>query len=230
MERRGSSMCQYYYVEGGRRSRPLEIVWECGSPNQRIRDIISSHFQKLYSSEREYEPLLPCFGLNEWQPLPIEAKVALYKNITYEEVDRAVWDHKPLRAPGLNGLHLVFFQTCWNVVGDSLFDFVKYVFQVRKVPLEANETTNLHETISQFRPISLCNVRYKVITKILVHRLWPFLNQFISLFQSSFILGRRASDNVIILREALNVLKKKQGRKSPSLQENCRIPTDIPNR
>lgn len=43
------------------------------------------------------------------------------------------------------------------------------------------------ESIKMFRPISLCNVRYKIITKIIVARLWPLLGKMVGPFQSSFI-------------------------------------------
>lgn len=69
------------------------------------------------------------------------------------------------------------------------------------------------KTISQFKRISLCNTAYKVITKILVNRIRPFLDELMSPFQASFIPKRRAADNVIILREALTKLKQRKGRK-----------------
>lgn len=52
-----------------------------------------------------------------------------------------------------------------------------------------------------------------MITKVLVKRLRPFLDKFVSPFQSSFIPGRRASDNVVILRELMTSLKGKKGKK-----------------
>lgn len=65
--------------------------------------------------------------------------------------------------------------------------------------------------IKMFRPISLCNVGYKIITKIIVVRLKPMLNKIISPFQSSFIPGRTTSDNIIITQEVLHTLRSKKG-------------------
>lgn len=64
-----------------------------------------------------------------------------------------------------------------------------------------------------FRPISLYNVIYKTITKILMARLEPFLTKLISSSQSSFITGRSTTDNVIIIQKNLHSLRKKKGKK-----------------
>lgn len=65
--------------------------------------------------------------------------------------------------------------------------------------------------IWQFRPISLCNVGYKTITIVIVNRMKPFLSKFISLTQSSFVLGRLISDNILIYQEVLQSFKNKRG-------------------
>lgn len=68
------------------------------------------------------------------------------------------------------------------------------------------------EKMTQFRLISLCNKGYKVITKIQVRRLRPFLDEFISPFQVGFMSERKAADNVVILRGAVSRLKARKGR------------------
>lgn len=73
------------------------------------------------------------------------------------------------------------------------------------MPEGVNETVivlipkgNNPQTIKDYRPISLCNVIYKVISKILVNRLRPLLDELISETQSAFIPGRMITDNTII--------------------------------
>lgn len=66
---------------------------------------------------------------------------------------------------------------------------------------------NNPECIKDHRPISLCNVIYKVISKILVNRLRPLLDELISETQSAFIPGRLITDNAIIAFECFHKIQ-----------------------
>lgn len=68
------------------------------------------------------------------------------------------------------------------------------------------------ESLNQLRPIALCTVVVKVITKVLANIIKPLMDKLISPQQCSFILGRQASDNVILAQEALHSMRRKKGK------------------
>ena len=68
------------------------------------------------------------------------------------------------------------------------------------------------ETLSNFRPISLCNTVYKVVSKIVIARLRLYLDKLVSPCQTAFVLGRKGIDNVIIAQEVIYTLSKKKGK------------------
>jgi len=59
-------------------------------------------------------------------------------------------------------------------------------------------------TFARFRPISLCNVSYKLITKVIANRIKPLLHKLISPNQSGFVEKRQMIDNIILVQEAIH--------------------------
>ena len=67
--------------------------------------------------------------------------------------------------------------------------------------------------LKDLRPISLCNVIYKVITKTIANRLKATMSYIISPNQCSFVLGRHRTDNIIVALEVIHSMRSMKGKK-----------------
>ena len=143
-----------------------------------------------------------------------EMRADLDKPFSSEEVCQAIREMAPLKAPGPDGMPPLFFQTYWTEVGMDVTQAVLSCLNSGSILKSINHTfialipkINNPERVSDFRPISLCNVIYKIISKVIANRLKPMLNSIISETQSAFIADRLISDNILISFESLHHMK-----------------------
>lgn len=139
----------------------------------------------------------------------------LEEPISLEEIKLALFSMKPLKSPGPVGFPPIFYQKKWNIIGEEVCQATKNFLEGGHMLKETNKTfialipkVNRLENVGQFRPITLCNNSYKIISKCLVRRLQPLTNSLIGHFQNAFVLGRSINDNCIIAHEMLSKVKK----------------------
>ena len=146
------------------------------------------------------------------------------RDFTADEIKEAVFQVGPTKAPGLDGINALFYQKFWHIVGNDVVNPV-LEFLNNGIMLPNLNHTNIVlipkvknlEKMSEYRPISLCNVVYKIISKVLANRLKQVLPDIISPTQSAFVLGRFITDNVIMAYEALHSMHVRKKGKIGSL-------------
>lgn len=143
----------------------------------------------------------------------------LLRPYTGEEVKQALFQMYPTKSPGHDGLPALFYQQYWHVVGDEVSKLCVSVLHGEKSVKEFNHTlialipkVKQPKRVTEFRPISLCTVIYKIIVKTFANRLKQVLPSLISETQSAFVPRRSIHDNVMIAFETLHSMKCLQQR------------------
>lgn len=169
-----------------------------------IRSLFLDRYKNLFSQGDDSFPphlehlVLPCITEDD--------NTELSKIPTPEEIKSTLFSMHDLKALGPDGYPAIFYKQFWPTIGVDVIKAVTSFFQFGSMPKEVNSSlivlipkvTN-PSTVNHFSPISLCNVVYKLISKLLVAKLRPHLDKIISPTQSAFIPNRWIAENQVII-------------------------------
>ncbi|GJY45691.1 RNA-directed DNA polymerase, eukaryota [Tanacetum coccineum] len=120
----------------------------------------------------------------------------LERLVTHKEIKEAVWDCGSSKALSPDGFSFAFVKKYQDIIKKDLHDFINSFFASCDMPYGANSSfftlipkVNNPTLITDFRPISLIGIHYKIIAKILANRLSKVINKIVSKEQSAFIAG-----------------------------------------
>lgn len=142
---------------------------------QLLEELATKYFKNLFTSEGNVSPYVHS-GLF---PALEAHKVAVLSNtVTDEEIGNVIRSIGAYKAPGPDGYQAVFYQSQWRTIGPSLCRMIKDMWDSPWKIKDINATylalipkTENVCNMKQLRPIGLCNVAYKVITKLISNRL-----------------------------------------------------------
>ena len=141
----------------------------------------------------------------------------LLEEFTEDEVRTSIFQMHPTKAPDPDSMNPIFFQHFWHIVGHDVSSVVIDCLSSGKILSSINLThitlipkRKNPESMSHFRPISLCNVIFKIVLKVLANKLKKILGTIISDCQSAFVPERVIIDNILISFEILHYIKTKR--------------------
>jgi hypothetical protein len=220
----GDRNTKYYHLKTLSRRRRNNVIMLKNDNGQWIEDVTqlqllaTDFYKKLFSTDQMSR---------NWENTDItypaldqEVLSKLAEPISNEEVRRAVFNMQPWKAPGPDGFPAGFYQKSWSIVGDSVHRFVIDVWQNPSLVADVNHTDiclipkiNNPEYIRQFRPISLCNTIYKIVSKVIVERLKDSIATLVSPFQTGFVPGRNIHENIIVAKEMAHTMHRMKGKR-----------------
>lgn len=181
--------------------------------NEDMQDIIVDYFSELFQASPNAE------GLSHRECVQMvseQQNSELSMPITSEEVKCAVDSMHPAKSPGCDGLNPGFYQAYWTIVGRDVVEFCQHFFNTGELPAGVNNTlvclipkVKSPRKMTDLRPISLCNVLFRILSKVMANRLKSCLPGLISDKQSAFVEGRLLTDNALIAFEINHYFKRR---------------------
>ena len=177
-----------------------------------VEKVAINYFEDLFSTTSPSE--FDSFLVEVTPGITPQMNQRLLRLATEEEVREALFMMHPEKAPGPDGMTALFFQHSWHIIKNDLVEMVNNFLVSGEMDARLNITniclipkTERPTRMTELRPISLCNVGYKIISKVLCQRLKIYLPLLISETQSAFVAGRLISDNILIAQEMFHGLR-----------------------
>ncbi|GJV74424.1 RNA-directed DNA polymerase, eukaryota, reverse transcriptase zinc-binding domain protein [Tanacetum coccineum] len=142
--------------------------------------------------------------------IPNHIRDSLIFEVTEKEIKDYLYGIDDNKAPGPDGFTAKFFKKSWDIVGIDVCLAVKEFFVKGKLLRGINATLitlalkiQTSSKVSDFRPISRCNVFYKIMSKVLNNINKYVLDLLVNKNQSAFKPGRQIIDNILLSQEML---------------------------
>ena len=177
-----------------------------------ILSVFTKTFQDKYSARNEIEPNINFIKNNISETLTEAEKDTLEAEITLQELTTALQCMKKGKSPGSNGFSVDFFRCFWKQIGIFLYRAVTLSFSRKEVLTTHKESIitlipkagRSTHSLKGWRPISLLNVDYKIVSTAVANRFKTVINRIINASQSAYIQGRYIGENSRLVYDVIS--------------------------
>ncbi|XP_026384454.1 uncharacterized protein LOC113280031 [Papaver somniferum] len=134
-----------------------------------------------------------------------------------EEIKATLFDMDQDCAPGPDGFSSCFYRSCWDIIHQDVVEAIQFCWRRRFIPkgLNSNFLVLIPKTEgarkpSQYSPIVMGNVNFKIFTKILATRIGNLMHKLVSPQQVAYVKGRCIQDQIILASELVNEMSRKR--------------------
>ncbi|CAN1844985.1 Transposon TX1 uncharacterized 149 kDa protein [Linum perenne] len=223
----GDSNTRYFHaVANGRRKKKridylLDEADRIVTEEADIGEVVRRYFENIFTTAGSNH--VPVTNVIDGR-ITEEDNRRLHAPFTKEEFKEALFTMEANKAPGPDGFNPGFYQYFWDLIGDDIYEAGKGWLERGEIPVEAQDTNIVllpkvddPKAVKDWRPISLCNVLYRVVAKVLANRLRGVVEELISPEQAAFIKGRSIMDNIMIAFETLHTMKLRRSAKEAEM-------------
>lgn len=175
-------------------------------------------YQDLYTSQRpDIDRHDQVFFPNEKKikELTEEEQQSCERPITKEECHEALKDMQNNKTPGTDGLSAEFYKHFWNQISTIMLNSFNHSFTTGNLTAEQRrgmitlipKKTQDVSKLKNWRPITLLNIDYKIITKVIASRMKTVLQRIISNDQTGFLKNRFIGENIRLILDINEHLK-----------------------
>ena len=216
----GERCTRYFFNLENKRKQDItmhEIKKEDGTiatSTEEIAKETKNFYEKLYKGKSESgvsEGMQNIFLSKLDKKLTPKRAQMLEGDITEAETKSVIFEMEKNKSPGLDGIPIEFYQTFYDLLKDDLQLMIKSVeeFEILSQTQKAAAIVSTPKKgdikeLENWRPISLLNADYKIISKILANRIYKVLPDIINEDQTCSISGRRIQNNLSIIRDIID--------------------------
>lgn len=212
--RDGDKNTSFFHRKASNRKRKNNLkglyndLGEWVEDDEGVEQVVSSYFQSMFTAE-DVDIEAMNTTLNAIQPcISSEMNEQLRAQYSSKKIKCALFQMYPTKSPSPDGMPPLFFQHYWDTIGDDITVAVQSFLHSGQILKQINFThiclipkVPSPEHMSNLRPIALCNVIYKIYSKVIANRLKLILSELISPFQSAFVPRRLITDNILVANE-----------------------------